>query len=232
MCCHSNQQKCCLTPLSSLTWGSENGMCTSVSGSETTAASSTPSEREQHVFSQKHCIRHTPLSTSFCSLSLFSSPAFISHWPVVAHNHASAYDIAYMAVEFELLAWSFCYGRKAQSTSEDLDWKWEIKLILHSLDQWLFVCLAGTLGYMGAVCKQAALTNLQQMPTAARAAGHCQCMGRPWTPPNNENFSASCMPLEDPCQFGWFFCMMAAAQTGSKARVFLFVIIMHEVEQL
>lgn len=111
MCCHSNQHKCCLTPLSSLTWGSENGMCTGVSGSETTAASSTPSEREQHVFSQKHCIRHTPLSTSFCSLSLFSSPAFISHWPVVTHTPTSAYDTAYIAPGVwasgsELLLWS------------------------------------------------------------------------------------------------------------------------------
>lgn len=146
MRCHSNQHKCCLTPLSSLTWGSEKGMCTGVSSSETTAASSTPSEREQHVFSQKHCIRHTPLSTSFCSLSLFSSPAFISHWPVVAHTHTSAYDTAYIALEFELLAQSFCCGQKTQSTSEDLDWKEEIKLPLHSLDQWLFVCLVGTLG--------------------------------------------------------------------------------------
>ena len=152
----------------------------------------------------------------FYSLSLFSSPAFISHWPTVAYTHARAYNSAYIALEFQLLAQSFCHGRKAQSASEDSDWKGRIKLVSHSLDLWLFECLAGTLGYMRAVCRQTALTNLQQMPTAARAAGHCQCMRRPWMPPN-KYFSPSCMPLENPRQLGWFFCMMAAAQPGSEA---------------
>lgn len=150
---------------------------------------------------------------SFCSPSLPSSPAFVSHWPTAGYTHAQAYNSVYIALEYQLLTQSFCRGQKAQSSSEDLEWKGGIKLALHSLYLW-FECLASTLGYVREVCRQAAWTNLQQMPRAAQAAGHCQCMGRLWMPPS---FSPSCMPLEDPCQLGWFFCVMAAAQPGSEA---------------
>lgn len=62
MCCHSNQHRCCLTPVSSLTWGSEDGMCPFSSGSKAAAASPVPLEKDQHAFVPQHHIMHSPFS--------------------------------------------------------------------------------------------------------------------------------------------------------------------------
>lgn len=208
------KHRCCRTPASSLTWGSEDGLCPPVSGSKAAAASSAPLEREQQAFAPKRCITRSPLSTFFCSLfpplCLPGSPQWLTpprSLPAVL-----------------MLPWSFSFWlrasavvEKAQSASEDLDWKGRVELVSRSLHLRVFLeRLAGTLGYVREVCRQTALTSLQQMPTAARAAGHCQYARRPWMPPN-EKLSPSCTPLEAPRQLGWFFCVMAAAQPGSEA---------------
>ena len=164
----------------------------------------------------------------FCSLSFFSSPAFVSHWPAVSHTQAQAYHSAYIALCFEFLAQSFCHGQKAQNTSEDLDWKGGIKLVSHSLDLWLFECLASTLGYMRAVCMQRALTNLQQMPMTTRAAGLCQCMRRPWMPPS-KNISP-CLYATGGSLSAWVILLhdgCSTARVWSNVLALLFMIIIH-----